>query len=432
MSGLRDAGVKPPAQLLSQWIGLLVFLAVACLFVERRWTGYLMSLVALTGLALLARRRDFDRTDAEFLLIAGVLPAAFLLNMMIHGFGGSILGRPLRLLIGFFAFYAIRRASPAPMLFFDGCAGGAVVAGLVAIYQVVLLDVERASADWNAVPFGNYSMLLGFLVLSALLAGHVRPLARVLWYAAALAMSGTALVLSQTRGTWLAVPVLLVLVAYVRPGIRTRHRLGASAVILAASIGVAASAPGLRDRLEEAADHAQAYLAAPTSMQAQDTPVGLRLAMWRWGLERFAERPFVGIGMVHYADYRRASVEQGELPRQFLGMANVHNQIIQFLAVGGLLMASALLAFWVLAARFFIVRMRDGAAGADQRAIRMAGLCVVVGTGLFSMSGALFGTSPDSWAFAALLCATAALSASGAQCGTTSGAQRSGRSARVW
>jgi O-antigen ligase len=397
-----DVGNSP----LSQWVGFLVFLALACLFIERRWTGYLMGAIALTGLAVLATRRDFDRTDLQFLLVVGLLPAAYLANMLIHGFGSSIFGRPARLLIGFFAFYAIRRAAPPPILFFDGCATGAVAAGLIALHQVELLEFERASAQWNAVPFGNYSILLGILVLCALLAGYGRALPRAAWYALALVMSVVALVLSKTRGSWVAVPVLLYLSSYARPGIRPQARWASAGVVVALVAGVAASSSGLQQRVHVAADQLAAYIETPESRAVQDTPVGLRLAMWKWGLERFAQHPLVGIGLVHYDDYRLAAVRKGELPEQFLGMANVHNQLIHFLAVGGLLMATVLVAFWVLAVRFFAVRLKALDA-AEERAVAVAGLCIVVGTGLFSMSGGLFGTSPDSWAFAALLCMTA-------------------------
>jgi O-antigen ligase len=383
-----------------------VFLALACLFIERRWTGYLTGAIALTGLAVLATRRDFDRTDLQFLLVVGLLPAAYLANMLIHGFGSSIFGRPARLLIGFFAFYAIRRAAPPPILFFDGCATGAVAAGLIALHQVEFLEFERASAQWNAVPFGNYSILLGILVLCALLAGYGRALPRAAWYGLALAMSVVALMLSRTRGSWVAVPALLFLSSYARPGVRPRVRWASAAVGIGLITGVAASSPGLQERVHLAAKQVAAYIETPESSAVQGSPVGLRLAMWKWGLERFAERPLVGIGLAHYDDYRLASVQKGELPREFLEMANVHNQLIHFLAVGGLLMASVLIAFWVMAVRFFAMRLRQPDAVAE-RAVAMAGLCVVVGTGLFSMSGGLFGTSPDSWAFAALLCMTA-------------------------
>ena len=403
----RDEDVVP----LSIWVGLLVFLAAGCMFVDRKWTGYATSTLGLTGLILLVQRREFDRTDLEFFIVAAMLPAAVLLNMVIHGFAGSILGRPARLLTGFLAFYAIRRAGPRPVLFFDGCATGAVAGGLIAIYQVGFLGAERANAEWNAVPFGNYSLLLGVMVLCALIAGCVHGPLRLTWYGAALVLSCTALLLSKTRGSWVAVPVLLFVLSYARAGVKRRYRLGATVVLLAVAFALVSAASGLQQRLHTVGAEINAYVSAPHSAQVNQTSIGLRLAMWRWGIERFAERPLVGIGLINYDDYRRASVLKGELPEPFLGMGNVHNQLIHFLAVGGLLMASALIAFWVLAVRFFVVRLRAAGANIAARAAAVAGLCVVVGTGLFSMSSGLLGTSPDSWAFATLLCVTAGLSA---------------------
>jgi O-antigen ligase len=412
MSTLPAQAILPSRErLLSQWVGLLVFLAAACLFVDRRWTGYLTGTVALTGMVQLAWRRDFDRTDLQFLIVVGLLPAAFLLNMLIHGFGSSIFGRPARLLIAYFAFYAIRRSAAQPMLFFDGCATGAIAAGLIAIYQVEWLGAERASADWNAVPFGNYSLLLGILVLCPLVAGVSHPLLRLAWHAGGVVMSGVALVLSATRGSWPAVPALLLLVTYARTGLSGRYRLAGATVVLVAAVGVVAGSSSVQERAQQALDEAAAYVANPDSTAAQDTAFGLRLAMWNWGLEKFAQQPLVGIGLVNYNLHRKASVEKGELPQQFLQMANVHNQLIHFMAVGGLLMAGALIAFWILAVRFFLVALRAAGPAPGARVMPLAGLCIVIGTAIFSMSGGLFGTSPDSWAFAALLCIVAGFSA---------------------
>src|SRR5512147_1315064 len=119
--------------LLTNAVGALVFLAMACLFLDRSLSGNLMSAVAVIGLVLLAVRRDLDRTDLQFLLVVAVLPLMYLVNMLIHGFAGSIMGRPARLLIGFLAFYVVRRAALPKSLFFDGCATGAIAAGLVAM-----------------------------------------------------------------------------------------------------------------------------------------------------------------------------------------------------------------------------------------------------------------------------------------------------------
>jgi len=400
-----------PPRTLGVAVGMLVFLAIASMFLARAWTGYLTGVIALAGVVLLLVRREFDRTDGQVLLILALLPGAYLANMLIHGFGSSIFGRPARLLIAFFAYYAIRRVRPSPLAFFDGCAAGAIFAGAIAVYQVYVLGLERASSVWNAVPFGNYSVLLGFLVLCALACNAVQGSARPALYVLAVGMSVVALVLSETRGSWLAVPVLLVLVSLGWRGIGLKHRMGALGVALAGVLVLAAVSDGLQQRVRLAAEQTEAFLESPHLPRTHDTSVGLRLAMWKWGLDRFAERPLVGIGLVHYDDHRRAAVESGELDDEFLGMANVHNQLIHFLAVGGVLMAAMLVLFWVVALRFFALHLRQASLDDAGRAAALAGLCVVVGTGLFSMTGGLFGTSPDSWAFAALLCMTLGLTA---------------------
>jgi len=134
---------------------------------------------------------------------------------------------------------------------------------------------------------------------------------------------------------------------------------------------------------------------------------GIRLAMWRWGIARFSESPLQGIGYANYERLRAESVERGELPPHFNELANLHNEVISSLAFGGLPSGIALLAFWALALRFFTSRLRRGTEP-DSHFFATAGLLVVVGTALFSMTEGLLGTRSGTYAIALLLALPAA------------------------
>src|SRR5690606_23861071 len=82
--------------------------------------------------------------------------------------------------------------------------------------------------------------------------------------------------------------------------------------------------------------------------------------------------------------------------------ANLHNEVITRLALGGLPAAAAVFLFWFMAWRFFVTKMDRQNAG-EQYYYALCGLLTIVGTGLFSMTESLFGTSAGTKAIMLLL-----------------------------
>lgn len=383
--------------------GLFV-LAMSVLFFHRSWTGRVALALLLLGAIQLVRLREWDAVDTRFLAVVALIPGAYMLNMLIHGFSGPLLDRPARMLGGFFLFYLMRRVAVPSLVVFDACAVAAGSAGLVAAYEVWGEEAARADATWNAVPFGNYAVLLTAIAACGLFGSPLRgdTVRSAFAYPLAIALGLAACLLSGTRGSLLAVPVLIVLAACAAPRLRTVH-VAASFVALA-MVGMLAviAMPRMQERLSGGLDDVRSVMLSPDVNRGSESSLAIRLRMWRWGLQRFAEHPVAGIGVVNYGSFRAKAVSDGVLSSEFLGLANVHNELIHALAVGGLLMGIPLIAFWVLASSFFLRRLR-APPGEWARPVAAAGLCVVIGTAVFSMSGGLFGTNPDATAFVILL-----------------------------
>lgn len=383
--------------------GLFV-LAMAVLFFHRSWTGQVALALLLLGAIHLVRVREWDALDTRFLLILALIPISYVVNMLIHGFSGPLFDRPARMLGGVFLFYLIRRVAVPSLLVFDACAVAAGSAGLVAAYEVLGEEAVRADATWNAVPFGNYALLLTAIVACGLFGPQVRSntVRSAFAYPLAILLGLAACLLSGTRGSLLALPVLIVLAACAAPKLRTVHL--AASLIAVAMVGmlVVIAMPRMQARLAGGLDDVRSVMRSPDINQGHESSLAIRLRMWSWGLHRFAEHPVAGIGVVNYGSFRAKAVSEGVLSSEFLGLANVHNELIHALAVGGLLMGIPLIAFWVLASMFFFRRLR-APPGNWMRPTAAAGLCIVIGTAVFSMSGGLFGTNPDATAFVILL-----------------------------
>lgn len=375
--------------------------------------GWLMVLAALRGLATIVRRPSFDAFDRLYLVSCALIPAAYLLNMALAGWDPSWLHRPAHLLVtGGLVFLWIGRVGLDERAFFRGVAIASFTASGITLFDVLVHGSVRVFGwrhQWNAVPFGNFSLLLGFIAF----AGCVRAMfsaererARVAIGLAAAIAGIHASILSGTRGGWLAIPALLVVTLWA--ALRTwRSRVIASrrfVPALAATLVFAVSALLVSDnaqyRIDLAVEQVGAFLSGDSSdAQAIDDSTELRLEMWKWGLERAAEHPLTGLGLANYGEARRQAVESGRMPAPFAGLANLHNELITSLALGGIPTALAVVAFWLLTGSLFVRRI------GDERTFFFAtsGLLVVVGTCIFSMTEGLFGTSAGTKALAMLL-----------------------------
>lgn len=375
--------------------------------------GWLMVLAALCGLASVVRRPSFDALDRLYLVSCALIPAAYLLNMALAGWDPSWLHRPAHLLVtGGLVFLWIGRVGLGERALFRGVVIASFTALGITLFDVLVHGSVRVFGwrhQWNAVPFGNFSLLLGFIAF----AGCVRAMfsaqpqrARVAIGLAAAAAGIYASILSGTRGGWLAIPALLGLTLWAAfrtwrsRAIASRRFVTAIAATLVFAVSALLVSENAQYRIDLAVEQVGAFLSGDSSdAQAIDDSTELRLEMWKWGLEKAAEHPLTGLGLANYGEARRQAVESGRMPAAFAGLANLHNEVITSLALGGIPTALAVVAFWMLMGSFFVRRIGDEGAFF----FASSGLLVVVGTCIFSMTEGLFGTSAGTKALAMLL-----------------------------
>jgi O-antigen ligase len=347
--------------------------------------GWLAGVLTLIGFFCMIRYREFRAIDWHFAALCMILPAAQIWNMLVMGWAPGVLFRPTHLLWALMIYwlighYGIHRNT----LFYSACAAS-LAALAIAVFEVVYLGNERVFGlgdRWNAVPFGNFSMLFAFFCLC----GAFTSSAKDRWLTPRLAS-----ILSGTRGGWLAIPFLIGLCFFFNDRLSRRARITSMVLVVVTILAVFAGSERIRERIDLAIHQVSIYLAHPANAAAQNTSTGLRLSMWHWGLEKFSEHPYTGVGLAAYKDEKKEAVENGEVPKAFEGYANLHNEFITALALGGLPSAAALIAFWVIGWRFFSSKLKGD--DDDQHFFALCGLVTILGTGLFSMTEGLFGTS---------------------------------------
>lgn len=290
-----------------------------------------------------------------------------------------------------------RRFPPAGVALWWGAAFGALAACGIVLVRWLALGVDRVHVPGiNAIPFGNLSLVLGVLSLLWALRRSQMPL---LFGAAALA-GLVASLLSGTRGGWVTLPVVALVLLLcqgeeirrlwsARP-LRTRL-LAVAGLVLVAAFAVWQALP----RAVALVEDLRGYLHQGVTR----TSVGLRLDMWHAAWTLFLQKPLLGWGEGAMMPELRRLIAAGELNEQarYFGF-QLHSDVLDTLARRGLLGLITLLLMYAVPLAGFVRRLR--CADVDVRTFALAGTLVVLMFAGFGLTQSQF---RDERSFAAYL-----------------------------
>lgn len=226
-----------------------------------------------------------------------------------------------------------------------GVAAGAVGALGVASYQYLVLHWNKAEGFTNAIEYGGIAMYLGIALWAmALLGRWRRPQVAVLSLCGACGVLAS--LLSESRGSWVTVPLLLVVIWFM--AWRNGHQRIASGAIVAMLIGSAVMVLPAYQKFEQRAQLAvqevQHYFAEP--QKYADTSVGQRLEHWRVAIHLIEERPVKGWGLDGYVKAKQRLVDNGEAYPSILQYGHAHNEILDMWVKRGLIGVGILFFFY--------------------------------------------------------------------------------------
>ena len=304
-------------------------------------------------------------------------------------YGPGAYEKPIKYLLALPCLFFLRVYAPRPAALWSGFAVGGIGAGLVAIYQMGFKHLPRAEGFTNAIQYGDLSLLFGLICLVFLAvrpAGVRLPMRVLLMLGAALGVLGC--IMSQSRGGWLALalvlPVLAVLLARYLP----RRTLLLLAVLSVAGMAllVATQARQVDERIQKAEHEITLFKQGDTSV----TSVSQRLYHWQLAWRMGLEKPLTGWGRQGYVDEKNRRVQAGLANPSVLEFTHAHNEAMDVFVKHGVPGVLALLffygvpivIFWPTPAR---MRRPDGSFDRTALSLRMAGLLVplcTIGFGL--------------------------------------------------
>lgn len=270
---------------------------------------------------------------------------------------------------------AWRRFPPLGLALWWGAALGALTAGGIVLVRWLALGVHPVYVPGiNAIPFGNLSLVLGVLSLVWALRLSQMPL---LFGAAALA-GLVASLLSGTRGGWVTLPVVAVVLllcqgAEIRRLWSARSLPARLLVVVGVALFAAFAVWLVLPRAMALVEDLRVYVGEG----ATHTSAGLRLDMWHAAWTLFLQKPFLGWGEGAMMPELRRLIAVGELNEQarYFGF-QLHSDVLDTLARRGLLGLITLLLMYAVPLAGFLHRLKCG--DVDGRFFALAGTLVVV------------------------------------------------------
>jgi len=192
----------------------------------------------------------------------------------------------------------------------------------------------RPSADVNPMRYAIISLVVATFVLNFWLVNHFKSKAISVFFIVAAVGGSIACVMTQTRGVWLAIPLLCLLyVCYIFRG-AGRLKLFSGIVVLIVFIVASTQHPFVEQRINTTTKNFERYIDGDNS-----SSLGVRLDMYKASLMLAAYRPILGHGLGAFKEKSKALRDEGvigsEIHRSVGTYSTPHNEFFQALIEKG-------------------------------------------------------------------------------------------------
>lgn len=294
------------------------------------------------------------------------------------------LERYLRLaLLGlvFLMFLRLRIAAGAHLLL--GAGAAAVSLAAQAFHETAIEGNPGVVGIYHKIIFGDTAMLVALLLLSALLTVAARPWQRGL-FALSAGLALYASIASATRGAWLALPAVGLLLAWIyRREIRTRLAVATGVAAVAVILLLSFVPNPVRENLDRGIRDLQTFSVRPDAQ----TSWGMRLNLWRNSFILWSESPFIGTGIGDFQGENRRLVEEGlSLNPHVQEFGHAHSVYFDALATMGTIGFIALTGALFLLPFSYFSRRFDPLAPPWTRFYALGGMVTVVSFAVFGLS----------------------------------------------
>ncbi|MBO1519752.1 O-antigen ligase family protein [Oceanisphaera sp. DM8] len=369
---------------------LAVFLMGALALVVDSGYSIGPALLLLASVSLLWRRPALNLQAEDKWVLAALAGYSllFIIQLFLERADSSAFERPSRFMFAVPVLLFVLAYPPKLSWLWSGLIIGSFFTGCWAIWQKLVLGVERATGYTYVIQFGNISMLFGLFCLAGLGWAVMQPNAKrwVLLLLLGAVFGALGSLLSGSRGGWIGLPfVFLVLYRAYGNLLSAKLRLGIIAGLLAlVALVYFVPQTGVQARVQHAFNDIELYV----SGENKATSLGARFEMWQGALILIAEKPFTGWGWNGYRQGMQELVDNGKVI-PFVVNNHAHNEYLDNFARRGILGLLSLLALYLVPLRLFARHLTEP--NLELRALATAGAILPVAFMDFGLSQVFFG-----------------------------------------
>ena len=352
-------------------------------------------LLAIIGLIFPFFNKDCKplQPEGKWLIAAVVFYfAVATLSYLLGDFGEAgikNLGRYARFLLVIPIFLLLIRVRPFKGAVWYGFAMGAIIAGMVSLDQIwwhlLFSPTSRASGSVNAIMFGDIALVLAIMNLANLGYFWEKRHWLIALPLSAAVLGFTASFLSGSRGGWVAIPALILLLWKTKQSIRAWQLFSITAIILIISFSAYYEPQtGVKTRIEEAYNQTALYFKDNT----QENSISIRIELWKAGWEIFKEHPIFGVGVGNFAQAMDTLVEKGKIEPYVKKLNQPHNEYFLALASRGLSGLLALSLLFLVPFRIFFIANKSRSLA--MQSAGLAGMVLVISFMCFGLTESIF------------------------------------------
>lgn len=324
-------------QIISKIVVSSVFLVPAFLLATNNWTIAIIALLVLISSSYLLKNKASIQLNRFDWLVITALSGYFAINIPIAILDGSTLryfqgGVRLLLCIPIYLMLSHMTNSHQSIREWlsKGIIVGSVGACFIAIYQFFILGVPRVDGFLFSINFAYLSCALTFLAFGFAFQSKLPSLLLV-----ASVLSTFATVLTFSRGSILAIPVLLILGIGLKWSVLNKKKviwIGVSLVLL--SVSSYFISPTIKERVDFTA--AEFHSVKQGDYQSAESS-GTRLYLWKAAIEAYKTSPLIGLPYRDREALNKKLYEQGKVNEytRNLPRGHAHSQYFEMLASTG-------------------------------------------------------------------------------------------------
>ncbi len=369
-----------PITTLTSGTGLVVLTLISLSWDTSRAAYIILGVFAL--IHLFATRPGFTREQKifclPFILFFFSVLASFLVNgSLLRGqkeffetYGLLLLAIPL--------LHIYTKHSPPLAIVWTMFIAGAMVLGLDSIVDVWNAPGSRAGGNTGQqVLFATIAISLTAVALASFgFSSRFNRLA-IIGSSLATGLGFTAVMLSQSRGAWIAVPLILLIVMLFNlqksGGVKKYIIIPAALIIL---VSVSYQVPFVSKRVDIAVADTMLLLTTDRNIKNRKNSVGYRVELWIAAIDIFSNNMVFGIGPGRYKPVMKAYIKDNNGLRRLPNLKHAHNQLLNTLMTKGVI--GALVLIFMLGSHLYIfIKYLNPQHSRDTRMLALAG-CLII------------------------------------------------------